>query len=81
MGVLVDWPGEEAAPRTFAFLTSESAPPPSAVAAVEAEKQARQREEINSLYFALTRAPGAFCSGVPRRGVGQLVGADPRAAR
>lgn len=56
MGVLVDWPGEEATPRLFAFVSSESKPPPSVADAVEQEKQARLREEINSLYVAMTRA-------------------------
>ena len=56
MGVLVDWPGEAAAPRSFVFLASESAPPPSAVDALAAEQQARQREELNMLYVAMTRA-------------------------
>ncbi|WPB58720.1 UvrD-helicase domain-containing protein [Xylophilus sp. GOD-11R] len=56
MGVLVDWPGEASAPRSFVFLASESAPPPSVAAAVAAERAERQREEINGLYVAMTRA-------------------------
>lgn len=56
MGVLVDWPGEAAAPAGFVFLASESSPPPSAQAALAAEQQARQREELNMLYVAMTRA-------------------------
>jgi ATP-dependent helicase/nuclease subunit A len=56
MGVLVDWPGETAAPIKFVFLSSEKQPAPSAADALEAEKQARQREEINALYVAMTRA-------------------------
>src|SRR5690606_11822942 len=56
MGVLVDWPGEQAAPRAFVFLASESAPPPSAVDALAAEQEARQREELNMLDVAMTRA-------------------------
>ncbi|MBV7457546.1 UvrD-helicase domain-containing protein [Acidovorax sp. sif1233] len=56
MGVLVDWPGEQAVPRAFVFLASESNPPPSAVEVLAAEQQARQREELNMLYVAMTRA-------------------------
>ncbi|MFT4242764.1 MAG: UvrD-helicase domain-containing protein [Acidovorax sp.] len=56
MGVLVDWPGEQAAPARFVFLASGSNPPPSAVDALAAEQQARQREELNMLYVAMTRA-------------------------
>lgn len=56
MGVLVDWPGEQAAPSAFIFLASESSPPPSAEATLAAEQQARSREELNMLYVAMTRA-------------------------
>lgn len=56
MGVLVDWPGEQAVPSAFVFLASESNPPPSAVDALAAEQQARSREELNMLYVAMTRA-------------------------
>jgi ATP-dependent helicase/nuclease subunit A len=56
MGMLVDWPGESAAPRRFAFLASESRPPACCQDTLEAEKQARQREELNGLYVAMTRA-------------------------
>jgi ATP-dependent helicase/nuclease subunit A len=56
MGVLVDWPGEAAWPNRFVFLASESQPPACAVAALDAERVERQREELNALYVALTRA-------------------------
>ncbi|WP_087744895.1 MULTISPECIES: UvrD-helicase domain-containing protein [unclassified Acidovorax] len=56
MGVLVDWPGEKTEPAGFVFLASESSPPPSAETALAAEQQARQREELNMLYVAMTRA-------------------------
>jgi ATP-dependent helicase/nuclease subunit A len=56
MGVLVDWPGEEAWPRKFVFLASESHPPACAEPTLEAERLERQREELNALYVALTRA-------------------------
>jgi ATP-dependent helicase/nuclease subunit A len=60
MGMLVDWPGEEAAPRRFAFLASESRPPACCVDALAREQQARQREELNGLYVAMTRARQAL---------------------
>jgi len=56
MGVLVDWPGEAACPVKFVFLASESQPPACAVPTLEAEQLERQREELNALYVALTRA-------------------------
>ena len=56
MGVLVDWPGEAAAPQRFVFLVSESRPPACCVQALETEQKARHREELNALYVALTRA-------------------------
>src|SRR6218665_3965082 len=49
MGVLLDWPGERIVPASFIFLASETQPPPSAEAALAAEQQARQREELNLL--------------------------------
>ncbi len=56
MGVLLDWPGEAETPQRFIFLASESAVPPSVQPALEVERQARAREELNALYVALTRA-------------------------
>ena len=56
MGVLVDWPGEAEHPLRFAFLLSESRPPACLRLALDAEKQARHREELNMLYVAMTRA-------------------------
>ena len=56
MSVLLDWPGEAEAPRSFVFLASESRVPPSAREAMAAEELARQREELNALYVAMTRA-------------------------
>jgi ATP-dependent helicase/nuclease subunit A len=55
MSVLLDWPGEDAAPRSLIFLASESRVPPSARVALERELRERQREELNALYVALTR--------------------------
>jgi len=56
MGVLIDWPGEATWPTKFVFLASESKPPASAASALAAEQLERQREELNALYVALTRA-------------------------
>ncbi|NMM13020.1 MAG: UvrD-helicase domain-containing protein [Rhodoferax sp.] len=56
MGVLVDWPGEAEWPNKFVFLASESNPPACAVPTLDAERVERQREELNALYVALTRA-------------------------
>ncbi|MDA8456157.1 UvrD-helicase domain-containing protein [Acidovorax sp. GBBC 3334] len=56
MGVLVDWPGESPEPRRFIFLASESSPPPSAMDTLAAEQAERLREELNTLYVAMTRA-------------------------
>lgn len=54
--VLIDWPVEAPAPRRMAFVASESAPPPSLADAMAAEFAAREREELNGLYVAFTRA-------------------------
>ena len=56
MGALVDWPGEQPVPRRFVFLASESSPPPSAEQVLALEQAERQREELNTLYVAMTRA-------------------------
>ena len=56
MSVLIDWPGAAPAPQKFVFLISESNPPACAASALAIEKLARQREELNALYVALTRA-------------------------
>ena len=56
MGVLVDWPGEAPVPRRFSFLASESRPPACNAEALAVEQAARQREELNALYVAMTRA-------------------------
>ena len=56
MGVLVDWPGESAQPIKFVFLSSEASPPACVVQTLDVEVAQRQREEINTLYVAMTRA-------------------------
>jgi ATP-dependent helicase/nuclease subunit A len=56
MGVLVDWPAEAAQPNKFFFLRSEARPPVCAVPTRDTEWLQRQREELNGLYVAMTRA-------------------------
>jgi ATP-dependent helicase/nuclease subunit A len=56
LNVLVDWPGESAAPRRFSFLASETQPPACAAGALATERTERAREELNALYVAMTRA-------------------------
>ncbi|RYF44001.1 MAG: DNA helicase UvrD [Comamonadaceae bacterium] len=56
MGAIVEWPGEAPAPWRFAFLASETRPPACSTQAMEVELAARQREELNALYVAMTRA-------------------------
>ncbi|MDP3626930.1 MAG: UvrD-helicase domain-containing protein [Hydrogenophaga sp.] len=56
MGVLVDWPGEDSAPRRLVFLVSEKRPPPCAADLLASEQAARALEELNALYVACTRA-------------------------
>jgi ATP-dependent helicase/nuclease subunit A len=56
LDVLVDWPGESRVPQTFAFLRSEAHAPQCVAAALAHEVQQREREEINALYVAMTRA-------------------------
>ena len=54
--LLVDWPVESEWPRCCAFVYSESACPPSLRRLLAAERQAREREELNGLYVAMSRA-------------------------
>jgi ATP-dependent helicase/nuclease subunit A len=56
MGVIVEWPGEAPAPWRFAFIASEARPPACSAEALEVERAARLREELNGLYVAMTRA-------------------------
>ncbi len=60
MGVLIDWPGAQAAPATLMFVPSEKSACPSAQALVAREQAARAREELNSLYVAMTRAKSSL---------------------
>jgi ATP-dependent helicase/nuclease subunit A len=54
--LLIDWPVDAPVPLRVAFVRSEAQPPPSLVALCQAEAAARAREELNSLYVAMTRA-------------------------
>ena len=56
MAVLVDWPAEAAAPQRLVFLASERRPPVCAAQVLQTEVAQRQREELNALYVAMTRA-------------------------
>lgn len=56
MALAIEWPVQEPSPRTVAFIVSESRPPPSLQALLDDEKDQRQREELNALYVAMTRA-------------------------
>ena len=54
--LLVEWPVESAAPRRAAFIAAESRCPPSLQLLLATEQAARDTEEGNALYVALTRA-------------------------
>ena len=54
--LLIDWPVDAAHPTCCAFVKSETKPPPSLVQAMDTERLMRQREELNGLYVAMTRA-------------------------
>ena len=71
MGMLVDWPGEAEAPVRLVFLASESNPPACVVEVLAIEQAARQREELNGLYVAMTRARSqlVLSSVVPHKAV------------
>ncbi|HEY8049208.1 MAG TPA: UvrD-helicase domain-containing protein [Ramlibacter sp.] len=56
MGVVVEWPAEAPSPWRFSFLASESRPPVCHEEALDIERAARLREELNGLYVAMTRA-------------------------
>ncbi len=56
MGVVVEWPGDAPAPWRFSFIASETKPPPCNEEALAVEFTERAREELNTLYVAMTRA-------------------------
>ncbi len=54
--LLVDWPVDAEVPRRCAFIYAEGQCPPSLTPVLEREREAREREELNGLYVAMTRA-------------------------
>jgi ATP-dependent helicase/nuclease subunit A len=56
LSLACDWPVDAPAPARLAFLASESRPPPALAGLVDAERLLREREEMNALYVAMTRA-------------------------
>jgi ATP-dependent helicase/nuclease subunit A len=54
--ILVQWPVEAERPSRCAFVYSESRCPTSLRGVLQEELRAREREELNGLYVALTRA-------------------------
>jgi ATP-dependent helicase/nuclease subunit A len=65
--LLVDWPVEAERPSCCAFLYSEACCPKSLRDVLQNELQARDREELNGLYVAMSRARDAlvFSATVP----------------
>ena len=71
MGVLIDWPGEAAAPQKFVFLVSESRPPACAQEALAAEQAAREQAEVQRRSDdAQSRVPSAAAGPGPRGSAG-----------
>jgi ATP-dependent helicase/nuclease subunit A len=56
LSLACDWPVDSPAPARLAFLVSERRPPPALAQLVEDERVLREREELNALYVAMTRA-------------------------
>jgi ATP-dependent helicase/nuclease subunit A len=56
MTALIEWPGEMTSPKRFIFIASETNVPLCTKQLLEDEIVARQREENNALYVAMTRA-------------------------
>jgi len=54
--LLIDWPVSATRPRRVAFIAAETRCPASLRALLADEQAARQREEVNGLYVAMTRA-------------------------
>ncbi|MFT3856945.1 MAG: UvrD-helicase domain-containing protein [Aquabacterium sp.] len=54
--LMVDWPESDERPRRCAFIRSQGKPPPSLAQTLADDLAADQREELNALYVALTRA-------------------------
>ena len=56
LSVLMDWPAEEGVPKRFIFYLDSKSLPQEARVLAQKEEQAEQREELNALYVAMTRA-------------------------
>lgn len=56
LSVLMDWPAQESAPRRFVFFISTKNLSADVIDLAETERKADQREELNALYVAMTRA-------------------------
>ena len=54
--LLIDWPVQSPAPRQVAFVRSRATLAPSLLGLHVAEEVAQEREELNALYVAMTRA-------------------------
>lgn len=68
-GLLIDWPVDSVAPRLAAFVADLSSPCVSLSTLRDDELAAAQREELNALYVAMTRAERmlVFSRTAPRR--------------
>ena len=73
LSLACDWPVDARAPARLAFLASERRPPPALAGLVEAERSLREREELNALYVAMTRARRRLIVSrtPPRRGMSE----------
>jgi ATP-dependent helicase/nuclease subunit A len=72
-GVLIDWPVDDDAPRRAAFVADLASPCASLSDLRALEQAAAQREELNALYVAMTRARDLllFSRTPPRRDDGR----------
>ena len=66
--VIVDWPPEEASPRHFSFFGRKDARGAARRFLFDAQAQAAQREELNLLYVAMTRAQQVFIASGSEQG-------------
>lgn len=73
LSLACDWPVDAPAPARLAFLVSERRPPPALVELIADEKALREREELNALYVAMTRARRRLIVSrtPPRRGASE----------
>ena len=66
--VIVDWPPEEASPRHFSFFGRKDTRGAARRFLFDAQAQATQREELNLLYVAMTRARQVFIASGSEQG-------------